>query len=156
MTRPPGVWPATSELVAVTWLGTRVAGISPGQVGMTLPKDVTTWADEGFLQVQALPGGSADIDGLGRHPMLQLDAWGAKAGSDKPQWALANRLLELVRLATEGAQDGYYGMPLSLGPNFAPVRVQAAYLVSEPMRVNGDPSGYGRFTTDLMLDWVTQ
>lgn len=152
--RPVGAWPATNELVAIKWLGSRVAGIAQQQVGATLPP-LAQWVEAGFLQVTALPGGIPDIDGLGRHPLLQLDAWGADTGN-KPQWALANRLLELVRIATEDAQTGYYGMPLSLGADFTAVRVQAAYLVSEPRRVTGDPGGWARFTADLALDWVRQ
>lgn len=157
MARPGGVWPPTSEKVGEAWLGTRVAGVVPAQVGMTLPKDVSKWADSGFLQLTAIPNTLADVDlPQRRTPVFQLDSWGAKPGSNQPQWSLANRNIELVRIATEDAQTGYYGMPLDLGPDFGAVRVLAAYFISEPVRVEDDPSGYARFTVDLKLDWVRQ
>ena len=145
-------YPPTNELVAVAWLSTRVAGIAAGQVATTLPADQSKWAAEGFLQVQAIPGGNPSVDGLGRHPIVQLDGWATVPGSDKPPWNMANRLLELVRLATEGAQ--VYGKAVTLPANYAGARVLAAYLVTEPTRVNDDPSGFARFTADLALDWV--
>lgn len=153
MTDPTGPYPPTNELVAVAWLGDRVAGVVAGQVATTLPKDTSAWAAAGFLQVQAIPGGIPSVDGFGRHPIVQLDAWATVTGSDKPPWNLANRLLELVRIATEGAQ--VYGKAVTLPADYSAARVLAAYLVTEPTRVPGDPSGYARFTADLAIDWVT-
>lgn len=156
---PVGPYPPNNELVAVAWLGQRVAGLLPASVGTTLPVDITKWADTGFLQVSALPGGLPDVDVPLRRPILQLDAWATAntsgtASSIKPPWNLANRLVELVRLATEAGQTGYYGKPVTMPANYGPARVQAAYLVSEPRRVNDDPSGYARFTVDLAIDWA--
>jgi len=156
---PAGPYPPTNELVAVAWLSQRVAGLTAAIVGTGLPKDTTKWADTGFLQVQALPSGTAEVDLPIRRPRLQLDGW-ATANTDgtsssiKPPWNLANRLLELVRIATEDAQTGYYGRPVDLPANYTAARVQAAYFITEPERVLDDPSGYARFTVDLALDWV--
>lgn len=156
---PAGPYPPTNELVAVAWLGTRVAGLTPAMVATTLPKDTTKWADTGFLQVQAIPSGLPDVDIPLRRPRLQLDGWATAnptgtSSSIKPPWNLANRLLELVRIATEDAQTGYYGKPVALPDNYSPARVQAVYLITEPMRVTDDPSGYARFTADLAIDWM--
>ncbi len=156
---PAGPYPPTNELVAVAWLAQRVTGLTADIVGTGLPKDTTKWADTGFLQVQALPSGMAEVDIPLRRPRLQLDAWATanpsgSASSNKPPWNLANRLLELVRIATEDAQTGHYGKPVELPENYAPARVQAVYLITEPMRVLADPSGYARFTADLAVDWV--
>lgn len=156
---PVGPYPPNNDLVAVAWLSQRVAGLSANIVGPSLPKDTTKWADTGFLQVQSIPSGAPDIDIPVRRPRLQLDGWATAntsgtASSIKPPWNLANRLLELVRIATEDAQTGYYGKAVILPAGYSPVRVQAAYLISEPMRVPDDPSGFARFTADLAIDWV--
>ena len=158
MSYPPGPYPPTNELVAIAWLGQRVDGIVEGQVATTLPKDKAAWADEGFVQVQALPGGSPDIDVPLRRPVLQVDLWAVTLdangnASNKPPWNKANRLAELLRLATESQA---YGKPVTLPDGYRGARVQAAYLIGEPTRVTDDPSGYARFTVDLALDWVPQ
>jgi hypothetical protein len=38
--------------------------------------------------------------------------------------------------------------------NYSPAIVLSAYPLSEPSRVEADPSGYARFTFDLALDWA--
>lgn len=151
---PAGPYPPTNELVAQAWLRQRVAGVSAGQVATTLPQDPAVWADEGFIQVQALPGGSVDIETYVRHPVVQLDFYATTPGSNKPPWNLANRLVEHVRIATEDAQE--YGRPVELGADYEGARVLAVYPVGEPTRVTDDPSGYARFTLDLAVDWVRQ
>lgn len=160
LTLPAGPYLPNSDLVAVAWLVARVAQLDEQIVGNTLPKDTTKWAATGFLQVHSIPGGrTADVDLPRRLPVLQLDAWGTTTGaassSNKPVWNRAWRLIELVREATEAAQTGHYGEPLEmLKPNYRPVRVQSAYLLNEPGRVDDDPAGYAHVTADLAIDWV--
>lgn len=151
----------TNELVGVAWLTLRVPELLGGDiVGPSLPTDTTKWADTGFLQVTAIPGGRGpDIDLPRRLPVLQLDAWatGNRSGtssSNKPQWNLAAQLIEAVRVATEDAQTGHYGKTITVKANYLDARVQAVYLLTEPEKVTDDPSGYARFTADLALDWV--
>lgn len=150
----------TNDLVAVAWLGQRVPGIVDGQVATSLPgfrQDGTLpWADEGFVQVSII-GGIPDIDLPVRHPIVQLDFWAATVTasggvSAKPAWNKANRLVELVRVATEEGQR--YGGPVDMPADYLGARVQAAYLITEPLRMEGDPSGYAHFSADLALDWV--
>lgn len=150
---PVGPYFPTNELVAVAWLSQRVPGLTSGMVSTSLPRDPALWADNGFLQVQALPGGSPDVDIPVRRPVFQLDAWASSPGSSKPPWGLANRLIELVREATE-SDAATYGREVTLPPDYLGARVQAAYLISEPRRVGDDPAGYARFTADLAIDWV--
>lgn len=158
---PAGPYPPNSELVAVAWLK-GVTGLNDDLIGPALPKDITKWRDEGFLQVTAIPGGrTPDPDIPRRQPVVQLDGWGvagdpAAAGAEstlKPAFARAFRLIELVRLGTE-AQDGRYLKIVELPDGYADARVQAAYLITDPSRVDDDPSGYGRVTADLAIDWV--
>lgn len=154
MTTPTGPYFPTNELVAVAWLSQRVAGLTSSMVATSLPKDTSTWADEGFLQVQAIPGGTPDIDTFLRRPVFQLDGWACSPSSAKPPWNLANRLLELVRVATEDAQAGHYGKAVTLPDSYGAARVQSAYLIGEPRRILDDEAGYARFTVDLAIDWV--
>lgn len=157
-----GLYLATNEVVAVAWLSQRVAGLDPSMVATSLPQDVDLWREKGFVQVQAIPGGSAMIDVPQiRRPVLQVDAWATNStstkSSTKTPWGKANNLVELIRIATEDAQDASYGKPLSLPPQFGAVRVQAAYFAyTEPSKVLGDPNGFARYTVDLAIDWVRQ
>lgn len=150
----------TNDLVGVAWLVTYVAELDAAFVGTALPKDTTKWADTGFLQVTAIPGGRGpDIDLPRRLPVLQLDAWATAntsgvASSNKVPWNLAAQLIEHVRIATEDAQTGRYGKTIPVKTDYLPARIQAAYLLTEPEKVLNDPSGYARFTADLAIDWV--
>jgi hypothetical protein len=68
----------------------------------------------------------------------------------------ATRLAELVTRATEDEiqRAGGFGRPVDMPANYLAARVQAAYPVTEPSEVPDDPSGYGRVTFDLALDWA--
>lgn len=153
MPDPVGPYLPTSELVAQTWLSERVAGLTSSMVATALPKDPNAWADNGFVQVQAIPGARADVDlPQARRPIVQVDFWATTPGSAKPAWHKAARLVELVRTATEVQT---YGRPLTTLPaGYLGARVQAAYFLDEPSRISDDPSGYARFTVDLEVDWV--
>lgn len=153
---PAGPYLPTNELVAVAWLSQRVPGLA-GIVATTLPRPLDggaiSWADTGFVQVQALPGGSPNIDVPVRKPVVQADCWAASATNAKPPWNLANRLAELIRDATEN-DAALYGKPVTLPVNYLGAVVLSAWLISEPMRITGDPLGYARFSLDLAIDWV--
>lgn len=150
---PVGPFPPNNDLVGIAWLRQRVDGLDAGQVATSLPRDPSSWRAAGFLTISTL-GRSPDIDIPVRHPAYRLDAWAAPAdGSTKPPWNLANYLIELVRLATE-SDAALYGKPVALPPAYTGARVQSAYLLDEPQRIEGDPSGYARFTALLAIDWV--
>lgn len=155
---PPGPYLPTSALVAVAWIGQRVPGVTPGMVATSLPRDTATWADLGFLQVTVIPG-VAEIDSGGRRrAVVQVDGWGVSVKADgsagaRPAVNKATRLVELVRRATEDDVQAF-GRPVTLPDAYLDARVLAAYPMTEPAPVDGDPSGYGRVTFDLALDWV--
>lgn len=150
---PVGPFLPTNDLVGVAWLRQRVPGLDAGQVATSLPRDPSSWRAAGFLTLSTL-GRSPDVDIPVRHPAYRLDAWAAGAdGSTKPPWNLANRLIELVRAATE-SDTALYGKAVTLPAGYLGARVQAAYLLDEPQRIEGDPSGYARFTSLLAIDWV--
>lgn len=158
---PAGPYLPTSALVAVAWLGQRVPGIVAGQVATRLPRDLATWLDEGFVQVRTIPGAAEVDSGARRRGIAQIDAWGANAATDgsasaKPAVMKATRLAELIIRATEDAVQsvGGFGRPVTMPANYAAARVLSVYPMTEPSEVPDDPSGFGRVTFDLALDWA--
>lgn len=149
---PPGPYYPTSALVAVAWLGQRVAGLVPGMVATKLPRDLSTWVDLGFVQATIIPG-SAEVDVPIRRPLVQIDAWAHSPDSTRPPVNKAARLAELVRVATE-LPTAKYSSPVTMPANYGGAIVLSAFLVSEPSEVANDPSGYARVTLDLELAWA--
>lgn len=147
----------TNALVAAAWIGQRVPGIVAGQVATKLPRDVTTWGAEGFVQVTPVTG-MPDVDIPVRHPLVQVDCWavtidGQGNVSTKPPVHKANRLAELIRTATE-LDTALYSSPVNMPVNYLGAVVLSVYPITEPAEVPDDPSGYARFTFDLALDWA--
>jgi hypothetical protein len=156
---PPLVGPfaPNSALVAVAWIGARVPGIVAAQVATSLPRDVSAWQAEGFVQVTPITG-APDVDIPVRHPLVQVDCWAVTvdaAGtiSTRRPSNKAWRLAELIRNATE-TSSALYGKPVAMPANYDPAIVLSAYPLSEPVEIADDPSGYARVTFDLALDWV--
>lgn len=154
--------PPNAELVAQAWL-TKYAVIPAELVSGSLPKpkkDPKTGQDlprtwTRFLTVRALPAGSPMPELVERRAsVLQLDAWAAKPESAKPLWGVAMTMLEVIRLATRrDAQT--FGKPLDMPVSgFQTARVLSAYLMTEPTRVENDPSAYAHMTCDLAVDWT--
>lgn len=155
---PAGPYLPTTALVAVAWLGQRVPGIAAAQVATRLPRDLVTWLDEGFVQATVIPAAAEVDSGARRRGIVQIDAWGANAATDgsvtaKPAVMKATRLAELIVRATEDAVQSF-GRPVTMPANYAAARVLSAYPMTEPSEVPDDPSGFGRVTFDLALDWA--
>lgn len=161
MAIPAGPYLPTSALVVVAWLGQRVPGLVAAQSATKLPRELSEWADAGFVQVTIVPG-SAEVDVPVRHALAQIDCWGVTVRSDgsataKPAVMKATRLAELIVRATEDDVQraaGGFGRPVTMPANYLAARVQAAYPLTEPSEIPDDPSGYGRVTFDLALDWA--
>lgn len=149
---PVGPYLPTSALVAVAWIGQRVAGITEDMTATALPRDLSKWADLGFVQVTVIPG-RPDIDVGVRRPLIQVDAWAHSPEGVKPPVGKATRLAELVLRATENDAQ-LFGRPVDLGPNYLPVRVLSVIPESEPNAIADDLSGFARVTLDLSLVWV--
>lgn len=159
-TTPAGPYLPTGALVVTAWLGQCVAGILPSQVATSLPRDLSAWADAGFVQVTIIPGTADPDSGAARRAIAQIDAWGATISTDgsvaaKPAVMKATRLAELIVRATEDdAQRDAFGRPVTMPANYLGARVLAAFPMTEPSPVPDDPSGFGRVTFDLALDWA--
>jgi hypothetical protein len=154
---PAGPYLPTSALVVVAWLSQRVPGLTAAMVATTLPRDLTTWSDNGFVQVTTIPG-PAEVDIPVRHAVAQLDFWGVNVATDgsaqsRPAVNKATRLAELVMRATEDDIQ-VFGRAVEMPTNYIAARVQAAYPLSDPSPIPDDPSGYGRVSFDLALDWA--
>jgi len=154
---PAGPYLPTSALVVVAWLGQRVPGLTDAMVATKLPREISDWADAGFVQVTIIPG-AAEVDVPIRHAIAQIDAWGINLKTDgsasaKPAVAKATRLAELIVRATEDDVQAF-GRPVTMPANYLAARVQAAYPMTEPSEIPDDPSGFGRVTFDLALDWA--
>lgn len=147
------------ELVGQAWL-IAYAGVDVGKVASKLPNPVESpWPEDGFVQVRALVGASTEATLPERRTsVLQVDTWGTRQIRDRdvfrPLWAVAMDLAECIRVATfPGVQE--YGKPLTMPvADYSPARVLVGSLLSEPTRVEDDPSGYARMTLNLSLTWT--
>ena len=145
-----------AELVCQAWLAAHT-GIPAGLIAGSLPKatdqEPRTW--ERFLTARALPAGSPSVELTEkRGSVLQVDLWAAKLRQARPLWGVALTMAESIRYATfRDAQT--FGRPLEMPVSgYLPARVLSVYLVTEPTRVEGDPSAYAHVTLDLAVDWT--
>lgn len=139
-----------TDLVAVEWLR-GVANVDSSSVGTSLPTDNSSWAASGFLEVSTV-GGTPNRDLPLAQPVVRIDAWASNASSKRPPWGKANNLIEAVRAATY--DEATIQRALDLPQGYPTTRVLSAYLVSEPRRIEDDPSAYARYTADMQLYWV--
>lgn len=145
---------ATSELVAIAWLGS-IPDLSTQMVATQLPADESTWETTGFITVNVV-GGSPDIYLPVKNPVLQVDCYANKRSSNKPPWWRANVLAETVRYATLQRTGINRLLTISAGgATYPKAVVQTAYLVTEPRRVYHDPGDYAIYTFDLAMGWQT-
>ena len=159
MTTPVVLRP-TSELVAVAWLST-IDGLTSAMVATTLPPDVApdntpaAWVSTGFITVSVV-GGSPNYQLPVKKPVMQIDTWATKPGSNKPPWGMANALAETVRYAT---LDRYHiSRPLTITANgvaYPGANVMSAWVMTEPRRLYSDAADYAHYSFDVMFEWIT-
>lgn len=146
-------YPPNGLKVAIAYLRARVPSLA-SSIASTLPEltEASPWPDNVFLTVTEVPGYPADVDVAQRRgSMLRLDWWAARPTSTRVQWGRAGVATEVVRRALD---DQPYGQTLDMGADYRDARVQALYLIDEPSRVPDDPSGYARYTSQAVLDWI--
>lgn len=151
---PP--YPPETELVALALFGT-FAGLRTDRLATKLPKlDRTDWSDEGFLTINSLATGRSAIDLPKRAGVVQVDAY-ASAGQMKgtlAPWAKAARLVGIIRGSLE-SESFPYGQTVDLPNDYAPARVLSAFMLTEPERVQDDPSAFAHYTFDVEIHWTT-
>lgn len=144
----------TTDLVGIAWLRL-VPGLPAQQINTALPKDVSVLRTVGFVRV-AVVGGSPNLEVPLRRPVLSVECWAAPAeGSQKVPWGRASNLAENVLAATY--DRSLMGRLVDLTPwdaDYLPARVLTVNALSEPTRVEGDPSGFARFDLDVELNWT--
>jgi hypothetical protein len=149
---PVGGYRPTNALVAVAWIGQNVEGVTPSMVATSLPRALETWAALGFVQVTMLSR-TADVNGLKRLPVAQVDAWAHSPDSVRPPVAKANGLAELVFAAASDPRPTY-DRTLTVKANYRDAYVLGVYPLTEPAEVPDDPAGFARATFDMALDWA--
>ena len=143
---------ANSELAAGAWLAT-VPNLSASNVGTTLPKDVTTWQDVGFVQYSVV-GGTPQVDTGMRMPVIMCQCWGRYANSNKPAWALANNLAESIYAATHNEALSHATLAAPSNRAYPAIAIKEAVCVLEPQRVPDDPGDAARYRVNVQLFWT--
>jgi hypothetical protein len=138
----------------MTWIGT-IPGFSPDMVATQLPTDTSTWARTGFVTVSVV-GGTPAADLPVKKPVMQIDGWAVKPGSNKPRWAPANLLLEVIRYAAL-QRTGFNRLlnPVAGNVSYPACVVDSVVFLTEPRRGYGDPGDYARYTVDAQFTWRT-
>jgi hypothetical protein len=143
----------TAELVMVAGLRALAPGLATS-IATTLPDlGKGAWPDDLFVTVHLIPGALADRDVSARHQSIfDLDFWAAKkTDAIRPLWATAAQGLAIIQ---EALEDQDWGAELQMPTDYRNARIQAIYVDQEPMRMEGDPSGYARYTLTTRCDWI--
>jgi hypothetical protein len=160
---PPAPMP-TDLLVAAAWIGT-ISGFTTEMVDEKLPPDVlpaegrrkarpAPWLKTGFVTV-ATVGGDTDSYVPRHSPVIQVDCWASKPGSNDPPWRQAEALGEAIWLATQ--QRTGFNRPLTPvvnGVTYPVAVVQGVYLATTFKRLYSDAADYARVTGNVALSWV--
>jgi hypothetical protein len=153
--------PATTPVVAMAWLRS-ISGLE-NIVASDLPA-VEKWASpagNGFVTVGPVVGGGAasqlavaagELYVPLRHPIVQVDCWGAFLNSKKINHGAASRLAELIFNATYTD----FATEITLPPGVAPVHLTPVYPVSDVRGPVPDPNDYAHYQIDLHIGWITQ
>ena len=151
---------ATDELVAVAWIGS-IPGLSTAMVDTQLPPDVdadgtpAAWINTGFVTVSVV-GGTPNDELPVERPVMQVDCWATRPGSNKPPWMMAAMLSRVIRRAV---LDRYtISRPLTPvinGVVYPKAVVTTAYMATSFRRGYDDAGDYAHYQGDLALNWVT-
>ncbi|MCE7081161.1 hypothetical protein [Streptomyces sp. ST2-7A] len=141
----------TAELAAVAWLKT-IPAIGHGHAATRLPRDTESWADTGFVVVEADVAGPQNPHVPWHESVLQLACYGANPDRLTPNWARSGRLAQLVIEAS--LQDWALNELLPVRTGGPRVRITGAWPQTTPRRDTEDPSDYAVHRLDLALHWA--
>lgn len=135
------------------WLRT-LDGIPDNKINTVLP-DVALWADTGFVQIVGTVGGTPWLDAAVQEPVIELDTWGARLNTEKPDWGKASALMSIIRDAAQDATKSV-GVIVTVGTRQA--RIISLWPISSPRRPllgvdQGDPASFARFMIDIQMIW---
>lgn len=146
------------DLVGVTWLRA-VPGMPVNSVATALPKvngevDVTALRSGGFARWRSGMGGSSGASGL-RRPVGTVECWAAPdPGSSQVPWGRASDLAETIYAVANDEHHSLHRVRLTLPHGYGDVLVHSVNALGEPVKVEGDPSGFARFDVDLEINWT--
>lgn len=142
---------ARSELVAVAFIKTMSGIATNGMVSTQLPEDNTSWAASGFIKCGPVVGGSPEMYVPIRKPVIQLNCYAVNSNTMFPDWGKAEELANLIVEGTFDTSLLYKALTLRSGVNQA--LVMSAEAMTEPARLEDNPSAYASYTVDLKLTW---
>jgi hypothetical protein len=153
MTRP------NTDLVGVAWLKL-VPGLDPQKVATKLPTsngevsaDALRPPGGGFVRWHSGLGGTPS--GVMRRPVGAAECWAAPApGSSQVPWGRASELAEAIMDAVDDEHSPLHGITVTLPGDYGMARVHSVNALGEPVKVEGDPSGFARFDLDLEINWT--
>ena len=142
------------ELVAQAWLR-GIEGVPTNGVGTTLPKDNSTWAASGFVQI-SIASGTPDPYNPIFNPVVSIDCWACAVNSSQPPWGKANQIAAIIQMAGYGSVDSLNSPQrvVALAPQYQNARVQTAYALTEPRRIPGDDARFARYQFDMQFVYV--
>lgn len=143
-----------SELVAQAWIR-QLQGVPTNGVGTTLPKDNTTWAASGFVQIGTV-GGSPNEYLPVSNPVIGVEVWACAINSSQPPWGKANQIAEIIKAAGYGSADSLNNPQrvVALAPQYQNARVLAAYAITEPRRVPADDARFAHYNFNMQFIWT--
>lgn len=148
-----------TDLVGVAWLKL-VAGLDPTKVATKLPTSNGTVAvgalqppGGGFVRWRSGLGGTPS--GAMRRPVGAVECWAAPApGSSQVPWGRASELMESIMAVVDDEFHPLHGVTVTLPGDYGKARVHTVNALGEPVKVEGDPSGFARFDVDLEINWT--
>lgn len=141
----------TSRLVAAGWLQMAVPGV---QVGKELPAASDELRANGFLRVPVV-GGSVDQDVAFYSPVIGVQCWWPPAlRSEWNRWTRAEQLAARVVEAT--FDPALMGVVIDLSGlgDIGRARVHDVTALGIPQEGEDDPSDWGRYDVDLLINWT--
>lgn len=110
--------------------------------------------DPAFVVIRSGLGGT--VNHQIRRPVVAAEVWSAPTsdGSSKTPWARANDVMEGIVAALDDETGPLFGVTLTLPHEAGDVRVRGVNRLSEPAKVEGDPSGFARFDVDFEINWT--
>lgn len=144
----------STELVARAWI-LSLPDVPAGTVAATLPAPVDghyPWEATGFYTVTPA-GGTPHVDIRVRRPLVQVDAYATKYGSQRPPHGRAAAMLESI-VNSCWDDDGDHAHDLDVKTGYYRVRVYAVSCAREPQRLYGDEQSLAKYSADLQFHWA--
>lgn len=143
----------SSRLVAASWLKLALPDV---RAGTELPTADASSRTKGYVRT-AVVGGDPGRYVPMRAPVVAAECWLAPRGEDgDASWARAEDLGERLVAASYDRQLQGVVVDLSTVGSYGSARVHDVTALTEPQRVENDPSGWARVDVDLLINWTAE